>query len=208
MKLRRLRRRATSLLEMLTIIVLVSMVVTLLGGAWQSLGRVQRRLEQALEESRQVQRLAERFRADVRDARDVAVAAAPGAAEHGGCTLTHRDGRAIEYRSRAGGLERLVRRGETLEHRDLFRLSPEVRSELMLSQAGPTPQVELRLSRVESIVASHAGKPAAAATTAEDQPEASDTANTAANSNATHAPPASRPWVTIVATVAREESAP
>lgn len=202
MKLRRCRRRATSLLEMLTIVVLISMVVTLLGGTWQALGRVQRRLDQALEESRQVQRLSERFRADVRDARDVA--SAPADAERGGCTLTLRDGRVIEYQSRTGGIERLVRRGGTPEHRDLYRLSPAVHGELRLSQAGPTPQVELRLSRVESVMASNAGKPVAAATNAEDQPDA----NAAANSNATHAPPESRPWVTIVATVAREESAP
>jgi type II secretory pathway pseudopilin PulG len=108
------------LVELLAVIVVMSLALSLLSVSWHLLTRVHRRTDQAIQETRMVERLSIRFRIDMREAAsaEVLAADAPGR----GWDLHMEDGRVVEYRHSAGGIDRFDRRGDDVAHRELYRL--------------------------------------------------------------------------------------
>jgi len=111
--------RGVSLIEVLTAIVVVSVAISLISVSWHLLSRVHRRADQNIQETRLVERLALRFRMDMRETVSARVA---DVAPARGWDLQCVDGRVIEYRHEPGGIARRVKRGDQIEHRDLYRL--------------------------------------------------------------------------------------
>lgn len=128
------RRRGTTLLELMAAVVGVTIVLGLISLAWHSLGRIQRRGEESFQATRQVQRLALRFRQDAHESIDGTFfetepgSDRPTAPIRAGAQLKRSDGRVVEFRQADGGVERRVLHGEQVEHRELYRLPPTLRA--------------------------------------------------------------------------------
>jgi len=145
------QRRGTSLLETMAVVAVMGVALSILSVSWHLLTRIHRRTDQAIQETRQVERLAFRFRLDMRET--VAVqAAAVGTPDqetkeispHQSWDLRLRDGRVVEYRHATGGIERRLKRDEQIEHRDLYRL-PDW-AEVQMQSPEPQRQNPARLS--------------------------------------------------------------
>lgn len=121
-RIRRPPRCGVSLLETATVVTIVSVALSTLSVTWHLLVRLHRRTDQAIEEIRQVERLALRFRLDVREAVAATSVAGEGPSPERGWDLRCRDGRVIEYRQAPQGVERRTTSDKQLKHRDLYRL--------------------------------------------------------------------------------------
>ncbi len=117
------RRRGISLFETVSAVATVAVALSAISVTWHLLTRLHRKTEQALDEVRQVERLALQFRLDAREAVDAAaVEEAGGESVQRGWNFRCRDGRTIEYRQTAQGIQRHTKLDAQREHRELYRL--------------------------------------------------------------------------------------
>lgn len=136
---RRAWRRGHSLTELMTVVVIVSVVLSSLGTTWHLLGRTQSKVNREIDQRRQVDRLAYRLRLDARDASTAQAITA-------GWNLTSPAGQVVEYRVLPSGIERRLRQGDQITHRDLFRLS-DLGQVDFLPPSSPASPAKLVLSR-------------------------------------------------------------
>ena len=144
-KWRRTRhRRAISLLEMVTVMWLVSVLLSLSVAYLHSLFSASQAAQQRLRNVSGLQRLAHTFRNDVHRA-SVAQPALDVKPSPDRLVLTLPAGRSVEYRAEVPGLSVVRRAGQTIEHRDTFALAKgtKVSLEAHFQEQPPTARLIL-----------------------------------------------------------------
>jgi type II secretory pathway component PulJ len=115
-------RRGYSLVETLVAIALVTAafgtVIVTLEGMFRSSRQVRSEAEAQLD----LERFAARFRADAHEASSVEAERAGEEGETAALVLVLPEGRAVRYAIEPAGVRRVLSRGETVEHRDTYRL--------------------------------------------------------------------------------------
>ena len=115
-------RRGYTLIESLVVIVLTSTTLTVVTVTMHTLHRAEHRLREDLQSQRALEQLAFRLRQDSHGAASAAIGEVTEARSRS-LTLVTPDEQRIEYSSAGTGIERVVRRGETISHRDRFLLA-------------------------------------------------------------------------------------
>lgn len=133
-----MKRRGTSLIELLCVIAVSGVVLGLVASLLATMMQVE---SQAASEGKQLahtSRLSLQFRADAHSASEAVVASEDR------LTLVLAGEEAIDYVAQAGGIERVKRQGQTVTHHDQFRIADlregrlaEVRFQPPPSQGGP-----------------------------------------------------------------------
>jgi prepilin-type N-terminal cleavage/methylation domain-containing protein len=118
----RQRRRGFTLVELLIVIAVASVVIALVGVCLSEMYRSERGIRRVLTQQAGMQRLALQFRTDAHEAKTATVTVPNNGTEADGLQLTTGDGRTIAYRADAQAVERTVRKGDQIVHRDAFDL--------------------------------------------------------------------------------------
>jgi hypothetical protein len=107
-------RAGKSLIEMLMLISTLSVILATVATMLIALMKTDRQVRRDLEQQTTLARLAEKFRTDAHAATRCQVGPV--------CELTLTDGRLVRYEARPGQIDREVRRGDAVEHRDGYLL--------------------------------------------------------------------------------------
>ena len=113
-------RRGFTLIESLVVIALTGTTLTVVTVTMHSLHRAEHRLREDQQSQRALEQLAFRLRQDAHGAASATIATTTPARS---LTLVTPDEQQIEYLSAGTGIERVVRRGKTVAHRDRFMLA-------------------------------------------------------------------------------------
>ncbi len=117
------KRSGFTLIELLVVLSLLAVILPMAGGTVFFLLRAQSQSAEALRDGMAITQFSHIFRTDVHAARS-ARTSAPSAADRG-VVLVLDGSRVIEYRTEpAEFVTRIVRRGETVERRERFRVGP------------------------------------------------------------------------------------
>lgn len=117
------KRSGFTLVELLVVISLLAVILPMAGGTVFFLLRAQSQSADALRDSMAITQLSHVFRTDVHSARSARVARSSPADQ--GVLLDLDGSRVIEYRTEPNDfVSRIVRRGETVERRERFRVGP------------------------------------------------------------------------------------
>jgi prepilin-type N-terminal cleavage/methylation domain-containing protein len=128
------KRSGFTLLELLVVISLLAVILPMAGGTVFFLLRAQSQSADALRDAMAITQLSHVFRSDVHSARSARVAGDSAADE--GVLLDLDGSRVIEYRTEPNDfVSRIVRRGETVERRERFRVGP-VRPKFAIAEGG------------------------------------------------------------------------
>ena len=119
------RRRGYSLIEMLVAMTLVATTLSTIGLVLHSLHRAERRLRDDVDFERTVNRLATQLRTDAHNAQGGEFAAVAANATHAR-TFASSSEQTVTYSIEPGGVERRVRRGAALQHREWFAIPNSV----------------------------------------------------------------------------------
>lgn len=135
---RRRRSRGHTLLELSVVVVSAAMILSLVALALRTMYRIEQQARRQMATDAAISRLAAQFRAD-------AHAAVRGEIEQSGneqqpadqyLLLAMPDERRIEYRARPSRIDRTVREGQAVLHRDAYRL-PDVSAQFELQDEPP-----------------------------------------------------------------------
>jgi len=158
------RRRGYSLLECLVVISLLASILGTVGWTMHALHRTDRRLGDALLASGALERLAGQLRADAHLAESAAASPASGETPAGReLSLTLPAERSVRYTLLPRAVERVVRRGTTLEHRETYpvvataagwQVTPSLISLTVQfePQAPAVPNATVRTGRIDAAV--------------------------------------------------------
>jgi len=137
------RRAGVSIIEMMVVISLAAVLISLSGVCLHGMYRAHARLDGNLQRRAALDRLALQLRCDAHAAEQATLVDEEAAATI--VMIQTTDKTEIRYRSDGSDVVRTVTRGETVVHRDLFRLPGVERMEwTLLDQARPTVNVTVR----------------------------------------------------------------
>jgi prepilin-type N-terminal cleavage/methylation domain-containing protein len=139
------QRRGYTLVELLVVISIVTVALTSVAVALHSLFQVDKQLRQELADAATLTRLAARLRSDAHGAEKAELMA--GQTGTGGAAFTAQDGRRIEYREESRRLVRTARRGDNVEHRDVFALPDHASAAWKIGKEGATTLVSLAITQ-------------------------------------------------------------
>lgn len=135
--LRRLRRGFT-LIEVAVVVTITSLLFALSATTIVALLRVERQCAMDAASAQSLSRLVARWRADVH--------AATAANCEQGCALARDDGRTVHYEFESPAVQREVRRGDTIEHRDAFLLAADSETTFSSKIAGEKSLVIMKVA--------------------------------------------------------------
>ena len=139
-KNRRPQRRAFTLIEMVAVCALTSTLMSLVGIALLRMYRIDRQVRDEIRLIDSCAELGTRFRADAH----AAILAVP---IENGAAFTTPDELTIEYRVKELFVERQVRRGDEVRHRDTFRIPRGFAVQFVGGETASPPRVSLAVSR-------------------------------------------------------------
>jgi type II secretory pathway component PulJ len=141
-------RRGYSLVEMSVVISMTAVVISTSAVALATMFRIDRQMRQELLASDNLMRLSKQLRADAHQAQTAAIETEEGDEQNAAADrllLTVGDDRSISYQTVAGRVERLVRRGETVEHRESYRLAENASLVWVVAAEEPLSRVRLEV---------------------------------------------------------------
>jgi prepilin-type N-terminal cleavage/methylation domain-containing protein len=124
-----MRRRGTTLLEMLTVISLLAVLLTIGTTLLISLMRMHKRVTSDIDQRRTQLQLADRFRQDAHAAGDAQMS------PEGKLILTLAGGRVVEYAAAGSHITRQVLEAGEVRHREIFTFTPACKIEFAQEKA-------------------------------------------------------------------------
>lgn len=145
------RRQGYTLVEALVVIALTAVTLTIVTVCMHTLHRAEHQLRDELQAQRLVERLGAQLRMDAHQA--IAVTTKDGVENPRArvLTLTQSNNLSIEYSLGNNGVERTVKRGSDVEHREHFHFAPASGNFWIVDAARPYPFVALHLVQRRSI---------------------------------------------------------
>jgi type II secretory pathway component PulJ len=137
------RRRGATLIEITVVIALAGAALTTVSLTLHTLYRSEHRVRQALEWEHELDRLAGQLRQDAHPAVSATAEAGPEPAETGTLSLVGPEGDTIQYARQADWIERTVRRGQTIRHRETYRLPAATTARWQISRQHARPVISL-----------------------------------------------------------------
>jgi prepilin-type N-terminal cleavage/methylation domain-containing protein len=138
-------RRGYSLIEMLVVIAITGTTLTIVALIMHTLYQADRRLREDLEEQRNLQRIASQLRTDAHQAISVATSKVAENPLARVLTLSFSDNRIIEYSLAGKGVDRIVKRGSEVVHRDRFQFASASGSFWIMDATREQPLIALHL---------------------------------------------------------------
>jgi len=139
-------RRGFTLTETVVAIGLVSATLTAVAVATAGMYRACRHVRQESAVGLELGRLASQLRADAHGALSVEVQSADDAeGDAGALLLTLPDGGSVRYTLRTGHVDRVLRRGDEVPHRETYRLPPALVARWQIERGRTVPLVSLLL---------------------------------------------------------------
>jgi prepilin-type N-terminal cleavage/methylation domain-containing protein len=145
------KRRGFTLVEMLVVLSVLAFVLPLAGGTIFFLLRAQSHSAEGLRDALAMTQISRTFRSDVHAARRARTADASA------LTLEFADARTIEYRAAPdGAITRMVRRGETVEQRQQFRLGA-IAAKFAIADTGREAALTISATQRPALASGRAG---------------------------------------------------
>ncbi len=142
------RRRGLTLIEMSVVISMTAVVLSTMAVALHTMFRIDRQVRQELLATDNLMRLSTQLRGDAHQALSAAIDAADGGERNAASDrllLSMGDNRSISFQIVAPRIERLVRRGDAVEHRESYRLAENTSLKWLVDNEQPLTSVRLEI---------------------------------------------------------------
>ncbi len=151
-------RRGFTLVELLAVITVVAVILSALGVTFHVTSESIKNLQTAAHRDGQLDRLAVQLRTDLHQAVSAEVDEGDPASTPGpdGLRIELADEQSIHYFVSEGGLSRVARQGEAVQHRELFRVPGISATQWSIDRQRATPLVSLIITRRAGDVAVYA----------------------------------------------------